>query len=120
MKVTDNKSTTTTIQRKTEPFFRKEGDQDFFSRKPKENAFFEHGKPVTNVQAKLSIGQPGDKYEQEADATADKVVQRLATPDQLKKEQGIQRKPLSAGITPLGQKKSNQSMRIVAATMAHQ
>ena len=30
------------------------------------------------VQTKLTIGQPGDKYEQEADSVADQVVQRLA------------------------------------------
>ncbi len=34
------------------------------------------GKPT--VQTKLRIGQPGDKYEKEADSTADRVVQRLA------------------------------------------
>ncbi|SHE51896.1 eCIS core domain-containing protein [Pedobacter caeni] len=43
------------------PFFRKQND----------NAFF--------VQTKLTVGQPDDKYEQEADQTADKVLQRLAT-----------------------------------------
>lgn len=32
------------------------------------------------IQPKLTIGQPGDKYEQEADAVADRVVQRLANP----------------------------------------
>ena len=32
------------------------------------------------IQTKLTIGQPGDKYEQEADAMADQVVQRLAEP----------------------------------------
>ena len=30
------------------------------------------------IQTKLTIGQPGDKYEQEADTMAEKVVQRLA------------------------------------------
>ena len=32
------------------------------------------------IQTKLTIGQPGDKYEQEADAMAEKVVQRLSDP----------------------------------------
>jgi hypothetical protein len=32
------------------------------------------------IQTKLTIGRPGDKYEQEADAMADRVVQRLANP----------------------------------------
>lgn len=37
-------------------------------------------KPFFNppVQAKLTVNQPGDQYEQEADQVADKVVQRLA------------------------------------------
>ncbi len=33
------------------------------------------------IQAKLTVGQPNDKYEQEADAMADKVIQRWAMPD---------------------------------------
>jgi hypothetical protein len=33
------------------------------------------------IQTKLTIGQPGDKYEQEADHMADQVVQRLAEPN---------------------------------------
>ncbi len=60
--------------RQSQPFFNKGGrdiarkDQDlFFNRSP--------------VQAKLSVGQPNDKYEQEADAMADKVVQRLSSGD---------------------------------------
>ncbi|WP_258040741.1 DUF4157 domain-containing protein [Pseudanabaena sp. BC1403] len=40
------------------------------------------------IQAKLSIGEPNDKYEQEADATASKVVQQINSPTQ---EQSIQR-----------------------------
>ncbi|WP_292736123.1 DUF4157 domain-containing protein [Nostoc sp. JL31] len=34
-------------------------------------------KQDTPIQAKLTIGQPGDKYEQEADETARQVVQRI-------------------------------------------
>jgi hypothetical protein len=37
--------------------------------------------PRLPIQAKLTVGQPNDKYEQEADAMADKVVQRWAMPD---------------------------------------
>jgi Domain of unknown function (DUF4157) len=36
--------------------------------------------PRLPIQAKLTVGQPNDKYEQEADAMADKVVQRWAMP----------------------------------------
>ncbi|BBD63573.1 hypothetical protein NIES2109_64480 (plasmid) [Nostoc sp. HK-01] len=37
--------------------------------------------PPPRVQTKLSIGQPGDKYEQEADRFAADVVQRINTTD---------------------------------------
>jgi Domain of unknown function (DUF4157) len=40
------------------------------------------------IQAKLNIGEPNDKYEQEADATASKVVQQINSPTQ---DQSIQR-----------------------------
>ncbi|MGB3692073.1 MAG: DUF4157 domain-containing protein [Spirulinaceae cyanobacterium] len=33
-----------------------------------------------SIQAKLTIGEPGDKYEQEADSVAAEVVQRLSNP----------------------------------------
>ena len=32
------------------------------------------------VQTKLTVGEPGDKYEQEADATAEKVVKQINSP----------------------------------------
>jgi len=34
------------------------------------------------IQAKLNIGEPNDKYEKEADATASKVVQQINSPNQ--------------------------------------
>jgi hypothetical protein len=40
---------------------------------------------VTGIQAKLKVGQPGDKYEQEADRLADAVMRMP--------EQGVQRQP---------------------------
>ena len=54
------------------PFFTPTvGNQSFFQRKP-EQSFFH---PATDgIQTKLTVGQPGDKYEQEADAVADQVV----------------------------------------------
>jgi len=62
------------------------------------------------VQPKLTIGQPNDQYEQEADRMADQVmsmpdtatqqpVQRQASPE----EEEVQTKPLAASITPLVQ-----------------
>jgi hypothetical protein len=40
------------------------------------------------VQAKMNIGEPNDKYEKEADATASQVVQQINSPTQ---EQSVQR-----------------------------
>ena len=53
-------------------------------------------KPITHdisrislrPQAKLTIGQPGDSYEQEADSVAQQVMQRMAQPGN---RQSIQR-----------------------------
>lgn len=51
-------------------FFQKQNERVFFS-KENQNPFFN----ISKVQPKLSIGQPNDKYEQEADAMAEQVVQ---------------------------------------------
>lgn len=58
------------------------------------------------VQAKLSIGEPNDKYEKEADDTASKVVQQINSPVQDKsvqrqesmeeEEEELQMKPISS------------------------
>jgi len=60
------------------------------------------------LQAKLKIGQPGDRYEQEADRVADAVmrmpepgVQREVEPEE--EEETLQSKPLASQITPLVQ-----------------
>lgn len=61
------------------------------------------------IQPKLTIGQPGDKYEQEADRVADLVVripdprlQRQVEPDE-KNEEMLHIEPLASQITPLVQ-----------------
>lgn len=80
--------------------------------------------PFIGPQAKLNIGKSGDKYEQEADAVADKVVnkkdlfggqpfippspsiqrtQEASAPQE--ESETIQEKPISESITPLVQKK---------------
>ena len=62
-------------------------------------------KRVSIIQAKLSIGEPNDKYEQEADATASKVVQQINSPIQdqsvqreesMEEEDELQMKPISS------------------------
>jgi outer membrane protein OmpA-like peptidoglycan-associated protein len=61
---------------------------------------------VSGIQAKLVVGQPDDKYEQEADRVAEQVM-RMPEPQvqrQPEKEDLIQTKPLVDQITPLIQK----------------
>jgi|GEM_PF-1509536 hypothetical protein len=62
-------------------------------------------KRMSMIQAKLSIGEPNDKYEQEADATASKVVQQINSPMQnksvqreaaMEEEDELQMKPISS------------------------
>ena len=59
-------------------FFKKEGEQknDFFS-KSNQEPFFNSS---NLIQTKLTIGEPNDKYEQEADAMADHVINRSEMP----------------------------------------
>jgi len=60
------------------------------------------------LQAKLRIGQPGDKYEQEADRVADAVM-RMPEPgvqrqvELEEEEETLQAKPVAEEITPLVQ-----------------
>lgn len=77
-----------------QPFFQKEGGSSTHTDEPP--PFF--GKrPV--VQTKLTIGRPGDRYEQEADRTADTVVNRLSEP-----------------IAPALQKKQHSARPVLPAT----
>ncbi|MEO1259497.1 MAG: DUF4157 domain-containing protein [Bacteroidota bacterium] len=89
MKTAEAKTTANIIQRKNDPaqhpFFSKEGESHFFA---DEHSFSPSGegrrgdtKPFfspSNIQPKLTIGQPNDKFEIEADQMADQVVQRLS------------------------------------------
>lgn len=63
-------------------------------------------------QAKLAVGQPGDQYEQEADAMADKVVQEKSQEEnvQSKTDENIQAQSLAKGVTPLVQLKVNSTV----------
>jgi len=61
------------------------------------------------LQAKLTVNTPGDKYEQEADAMADKVTR---TNNDLS-----QHKAISAGITPLVQTKTESTTPSVSAAL---
>ncbi len=69
-------STTAQLQKKAnEPFFNKEKQGSFFSKSNKATTSFFI---PTTIQSKLTIGQPNDIYEKEADSMADKVGQRLS------------------------------------------
>lgn len=69
---------------KREPFFGHQQEAAVRSIASETAPFF--SKPVS-VQAKLTVGQPNDKYEQEADAVADKVVQKLSEPETVQAKQ---------------------------------
>ena len=65
---------------------------------------------VVGIQAELKVGEPGDKYEQEADRVVDAVmrmpepgVQRQVEPKG-EEEEMFQAKPLAEEITPLVQR----------------
>ncbi|AEL28441.1 eCIS core domain-containing protein [Cyclobacterium marinum] len=64
--------------------------------------------PDRFFQAKLTVGQPGDQYEQEADAMADKVVQEKAQEDNIQSQEktNIQTQPIAEKVTPFVQKSS--------------
>ena len=59
------------------------------------------------IQAKLKVGPAGDKYEQEADRVADRVMRMTEQSNPVQRqedEEEIQTKPLAASITPLVQR----------------
>ena len=63
----------------------------------------------TGAQAKLTVGQPNDKYEQEADRVADQVMampdpKLQRQPENEEDEETLQTKPLDDQITPLVQR----------------
>lgn len=90
-------------QRRNAPFFKKQGQGNLFTKPNEPTATFFS---PTFIQPKLTIGQPDDEYEKEADAMANKVVQRIASPEvMMKKDSTLQMKPLASAITPLVQKK---------------
>src|SRR5687767_6123697 len=76
-------------------FFKKGGDASLNNEQP----FFTKNNSTPAVQTKLTVGQPNDKYEQEADSVANQVVQRMSSPGNIQakamdgeKEEKVQRK----------------------------
>ncbi|WP_147676388.1 eCIS core domain-containing protein [Algibacter pacificus] len=96
-----------------------------------------HGDHYFGVQAKLSVGKPNDKYEKEADATADKIVsksneagnyfgnnsffpptpkpsvQKVSENEEQIKEapEQIQEKPLAETLTPVVQLQESEELQ---------
>lgn len=65
------------------------------------------------LQAKLKIGQPGDKYEQEADRVADRVMSMPESNlSRQEDEEEVQGKPVAGQITPLVQRQSEEEEEI--------
>ena len=67
----------------------------------------------SKIQPKLTFGQSDDVYEQEANAIADQVMQMPTAPNSIQRkcencEEEVQMKPLSAAITPVIQKQSEE------------
>jgi Domain of unknown function (DUF4157) len=56
------------------------------------------------VQPKLTVSQPGDRYEQEADRVADTVMRMTAPQKDDEDQERLQAKPIAAAITPLVQR----------------
>ena len=71
MKTIESKTASTHYRSPVQPFFSKQGE----NHSEAEASFFS---PIP-VQTKLEIGQPNDRYEQEADAMADRVVRGEAS-----------------------------------------
>jgi outer membrane protein OmpA-like peptidoglycan-associated protein len=96
---------------------------------PKKGSSVFGNNPFFAAQTKLSVGKTGDPYEKEADAVADKIVQRsennlfksaetffpntsIQKKNEEEKTNEIQAKPLSDSITPLVQLRSNEEENV--------
>jgi hypothetical protein len=77
MKTAEAKPATGSKSGTGKPFF--SGSGGAVAEQEKRPAFFNvGGGGRKGIQAKLTVGEPGDKYERQADATADKVVMKMA------------------------------------------
>ncbi len=100
MKTAEHKPSPT-ISRSASPFFRKGMGSGHFQAKNDESSFFKKGSTKEPVQAQLNVSQPNDPHEKEADAMANKVVQRMGNAEKGTKEEDKG----SNKITPVVQKK---------------
>jgi len=118
MRTTSPKNLSTSTAPKSRPFFSKPGNKSNQAEKP----FF----GPSTIQPKLTIGQPGDTYEQEADAMADQVMRMSEAPGndgetiQAKPQSVLQRKCTSCEeeavqTKPLMMKSEGNSLEATAA-----
>lgn len=77
------------------------------------NAALQRMYAAGSLQAKLKIGQPGDKYEREADSVADRVM-RMPDPAISRveeKDETVQARPLADGMAPLMRKQPEEEVK---------
>jgi hypothetical protein len=84
-KAAEHKSVATTTAKSNKPFFNKGEGSALSLVSETEQPFFQKNN-IPSIQAKLNIGQPTDKYEQEADAVADKTVRKISQPETIQKK----------------------------------
>lgn len=99
---TKTSSSNTTQQAGKHSFFGKNDSAlaekaHFFGPRKEGNSFFN----ASSVQPKLTVGKPNDPYEREADAVADKVVQKMG------EKTAVQKKEAAPSISALIQPKCN-------------
>lgn len=71
---TSTNSNAHSVNSSSEPFFSNNREDSFSSQESREPFF-------SPIQTKLTTGQPGDRYEQEANAMTDKVVSQIESPN---------------------------------------
>ena len=108
------------IQRKSEsPSNDREDDHNPLQRKLQEPEKEDETHPNKQVQTKLTVGKPGDRYEQEADQVATKVMMmpdpgRNRIQRQADYESEVQPKSLATSITPLVQRQAEEEVQTKA------
>lgn len=108
MKSNSAKNTETSHHSRS-PFFSKQREGAFFAdHESSEETFFQAG---DFLQPKLTVRPPNDSYEQEADAVADRIVNRettVPTPVRRPEEAAPAEVPLAETITPLAQRQPEE------------
>ena len=95
-----SKKSSATPAKGTASFFAKKSEDGFFNEPTKQSSFFGHA-----VQPKLTVGEPNDKFEKEADHTADRVLEQLHAPVATTEGQSVKPQTNVPGITSLVQEK---------------